>query len=127
MICCIIFNILPCLLSTTLIPRAGVARGVDCSARADRGRADQRSGPNRRAELVPVLAGLRDAGCALLVITHDLAVAQVPGGPSGPFQEGRQRSGYAIQRINPCLFGGGRHEFIREKVRCRPSVWLTIT
>ncbi len=44
---------------------------------------------DRRAELVAALAALRDAGRALLVVTHDLAVVQALGGQVAVLEGGR--------------------------------------
>lgn len=75
--------------------------------------------PARRAELVAVLAGLRDAGRALLVITHDLAVVPALGGRLAVLEEGR------VAEVGPAgrLLADPQSTFLRACIAADPARW----
>ena len=75
--------------------------------------------PERRAELVTILAGLRDAGRALLVITHDLAVARGLGGRIAVLEQGTivEAGDTAALLDNP------RSRFTRACLAADPTQW----
>ncbi len=75
--------------------------------------------PDRRADLVAVLAALRDAGRALLVVTHDLDVARTLGGQLAVLEKGR------IAETGPTnrLLEQPRSAFLRACVAADPRRW----
>ena len=75
--------------------------------------------PARRADIVALLAGLRDAGRALLVITHDLAVARALGGCVAVLEEGRIAELGTARRV----LAAPASRFARACVAADPAGW----
>ena len=76
--------------------------------------------PERRAELVALLAALRDAGRALLVVTHDLAVARGLGGHIAVLEQGT----IAETGVTAALLGSPRSAFARACLAADPAGWM---
>ncbi len=75
--------------------------------------------PARRAELVTVLTSLREAGRALLVITHDLAVARALEGRLAVLERGSITEAGPVMR----LLADPRSAFLRACVAADPAWW----
>ena len=74
---------------------------------------------DRRAELIELLAQLRDAGRALLVITHDLAVVRALGGRVAVLEDGTlSEQGHAAE-----VLGAPRSAFARACLAADPTRW----
>jgi peptide/nickel transport system ATP-binding protein len=73
----------------------------------------------RRAELTNLLAQLRDAGRALLVITHDLAVARVLGGQVAVLEDGTIGEQGSVAQV----LGAPRSAFARACLAADPARW----
>ena len=77
--------------------------------------------PARRSELTDLLVRLRDAGRALLVITHDLAVVRALGGQVAVLEDGTiSELGGAAQ-----VLGTPRSAFARACLAADPSHWTS--
>jgi peptide/nickel transport system ATP-binding protein len=76
-----------------------------------------------RAELVAALQALRDAGRALVVVTHDLAVVRALDGQLAVLEEGR------IQEMGPAesLLREARSRFLRACIAADPILWPSHT
>ena len=74
---------------------------------------------DRRAELTDLLAQLRDAGRALLVITHDLAVVRALGGQVAVLEDGS----IAEQGTVAEVLGAPRSAFARACLAAEPTRW----
>ena len=79
--------------------------------------------PARRTELTDLLARLRDAGRALLVITHDLEVVRALGGQVAVLEDGALREQGSVAQV----FSEPRSAFARACLAADPSRWVART
>lgn len=77
--------------------------------------------PQRRAELVSMLAAFRDAGRALLVVTHDLDVVRSLGGQLAVLEGGRLGEAGQTDR----LLKRPQAAFLQACVAADPTLWLS--
>ncbi len=75
--------------------------------------------PDRRAELTDLLVRLRDAGRALLLITHDLAVVQALGGQVAVLEDGAIAEQGSVAQV----LGAPRSAFARACLAADPARW----